>query len=617
MKKYIFIIIVIYFCVQPETLFAQFKVEALVDTLEEHIGKYKYPGLMLSIVRADTILFSGGIGYSDIDKKIEVTAKDLFRQGSISKSFTALALLKVMKEHQLNLDSPILEIDPDVPISNAWSEETPITIAHLLEHTTGFDGWHTHAIYNFTDSITPTTEAMVHSHQKSLKSRWKPGTIHAYNNPGYVVAGHLIETLSKTPYHEYIRKEILEPIGMHHSDFYFKKPKGLYTAKGYEYKNGAYQEVPFVQIQAGPAGELCSSAQDMSKYLQFMLKRKGSLIDSLVFTDAMFDRIENSKTTLSSKNGLEGGYGLGNFNVIQRGILFHGHDGGIDGFSSRYIYSLEANIGIAISTNTIKDVTPIMEFILDFFFGTEESIIVEREEKKLPAEQAHQYEGFYVFKDDRLILRGPIMQFVNNFYIDYEGGRLYVKDILGGIRGELTYAGGNKFYRNDDTKARVAFFDNDEGKKAIGITRKYAEKESYLLYVGINFLVLLSMFLCIVYLVQFGIWCLWQLYKKKTLGVQSRWVLFIACLSFPIMFLSFVMALSDRITSGSLTFFSGLLYVSSLTMLIFTIVSIRQNFKLKGKKSFRIFYGFSTAAIGVLTIFFFYHGFLGIKLWSY
>lgn len=119
------------------------------------------------------------------------------------------------------------------------------------------------------------------------------------------------------------------------------------------------------------------------------------------------------------------------------------------------------------------------------------------------------------------------------------------------------------------------------------------------------------------YLAYCGVWFLIQLYKKKKLKLKDRSILFIASLCFPIMVGSFGMALSDRLTCGDLTFFSGLFYVSSLLMACFTAWSIFRSFKLIGKRSFKAFYYFCTFAICVVTIFFIHHDFIGLKLWSY
>ncbi len=607
---------ILFFIFSQSYIFSQTDVESLLDSLEVEIEKRKYPSLMISIVRSDTILFSGGIGYADVENKRKVDELTLFRQGSISKSFTALALLKALHDQGLSLHTPIKKIDSELPITNKWTDQSPVTVAHVLEHTTGFDGWHTHAMYNFTDSVSPSGKAMVLSHQNSLKSRWKPGTIHAYNNPGYVIAGHLVEVLTGKSYQEYVKQEILTPIGMGRSAFYFKRPQNVPIAKGYNLEREGYVEVPFVSIQGGSAGGLCANAHDMSNYLQFMLNRKGALIDSALFDESTFERIENSHTTLSARNGLKGGYGLGNFQVYQKGYVFHGHNGGIDGFSSRYIYSREADLGIAIASNTIRDVTPLMEYILDYLLGDENILPVDRAVVPLSKSEASEFEGFYVFKDLRILLRSPIMHFAGNFRFQYQNGHLYVKDLLGGIRDSLSYAGGNKFYRNIEKEPSVVFFKNEQGKQAVGIKRKYAEKESFVLNLFDMLSVLASMMISLGYLAYFGIWFLIQLVNRKPVIELRRLSLFMACISFPLMFFSFAMSVSDRITSGSLTIFSGMFFISSIIMVIATLWSIFQIRGIKEERWFNIYFAISTLAISIVTIFFISHDFIVLRLLS-
>ena len=207
------------------------------------------------------------------------------------------------------------------------------------------------------------------------------------------------------------------------SGFYFKEPKGL-MAQGYK---GASTLQPFMSIQAGPAGDFCANAEEMALFLQFMLNRDGHLIDSSLFTDATFDRIEQAHTTLAAQNGLIGGHGLGNFSVWKNGYLFHGHNGGIDGFSSRYIYSRKADLGIAIAVNRTQDPTPMVEIILDYLLGKENDLDDNRVTQPIPEEIKSTYSGFYVFHNPRQQLKAFLDGFANNFKLEFEGNKAYLK----------------------------------------------------------------------------------------------------------------------------------------------------------------------------------------------
>lgn len=151
----------------------------------------------------------------------------------------------------------------------------------------------------------------------------------------------------------------------------------------------------------------------------------------------------------------------------------------------------------------------------------------------------------------------------------------------------------------------------------MGAKRKYAEQESFFLSMFINGSILLSMLLSFLYLAYAGIWFLIQLIRRKELKIKNRLILFLACFCFPLMFFSFGMAISDRQTCGTLTFFSALLFLSSLLMLIFSIWSLYKNYKLEGGKVFKGYYFISSLAISVVTLFFLYHGFIGLRLWAY
>ena len=109
--------------------------ESLINHLEDYIQRNHIPGAMISIVRSDTTVFVGGIGYANIEKKEKVTDQHLFRQGSISKSLTALGLVKLLSTSSFDLNSPIKEIDHTIPFVNAWGKTHPVRVSHLLEHT--------------------------------------------------------------------------------------------------------------------------------------------------------------------------------------------------------------------------------------------------------------------------------------------------------------------------------------------------------------------------------------------------------------------------------------------------------------------------------------------------
>jgi len=583
----------------------------LLDTLTNFVKQEGYPGAMISIVKADSIIFVGGIGYANLQTKTPVTKTQLFRQGSISKSFTALALIKLLSEKGMSLETPINKIDPSIPFKNKWSASTPITVANILEHSAGFDDFHIHAIY-VTEKNQPPMSDYVASHKNSLYARWKPGTRHAYSNAGYVLAGHLIEVLSNQPYSEYIKHDILEPLGMKASGFYFKKPD-LPFVQGYD---KTLKPASYVRFKGGPAADFCSNAEEMAIFLQFMLNRGGHSIDSIAFTKGTFDRIENAQTTLAAKNGLLGGHGLGNFNIYQKGFVFNGHNGFIEGFSSRYIYSREADLGIAITVNQLEDPMPIIKLILDILIKPTTTPI-KRKTAATPNDLIKEFSGFYVFRNPRQQLRVFLNGFAQNFKLEFNEEKGYFKDMFGVIIDSLTYAGDNLFYRNIQDIPTVVLMKTDEGKAAVGIKKNYAEKESFSLRMTYNILVFLSVLMLFIYMGYFGTWFIVQLIEKKKTQLLDRGILMLGCLSFPLWLFSMSSVFSDIQTSGEMSFWSVMVYISPILMIVFLLLAIYRYFKLQEKAIFKIYYILTSFSLMFVLIFLWNSGFIGLKLWSY
>jgi len=598
--------------------FSQKDSESLIERITKHLDDKHIPGAMVSVVTSDSILFVGGLGFADIDKKEKVTDEHLFRQGSISKSFTAFGILKLLQNQQkYSLDSPIKDIDSTIPFANKWSPKNPVRIVHLLEHTSGFDDFHLHALYNKKDTIPPPAFKMVLAHENSLKSRWKPGIKKAYSNPNYIVAGHLLEQLSGRSYHAYLYEDILHPIGMQSSGFYFKEPKHQKIAQGYQYNGQTHLPVSFTSITGGPAGELCANAKDMATYLQFMLNRKTENGDSMSFSKETFDRIENAKTTIAAKKGLPFGYGLGNYSIWKNGYLFHGHGGGIDGFSSRYVYSRAADIGVAVAINREGNATAVVDEILNLLLGTQNQADRNRVTQKIPDAMSARYSGFYEFKSPRNKLLSFTDKMLAGLILDFDEDKLVTKSILGKVRDTLYYAGDNKFYKNHESVSSCMLFETDEGNAGFWINENYTEKEPRTKRLIIFFGVLISFLVYFSFLIYSFIWLIIRPFSKSKKPILNHLILFGGGICLVLMFVGFGLTMANKLNADKINFGSVLMYLSSWGLAIFTIASIYRCFKLESKKGFKFYYILTSIASLILLIYLWNNGFIGLKLWSY
>src|SRR2546422_939406 len=307
----------------------------LQQAMKDVLDKEHVPGAGVALVANGEVLWCGGIGEADIAEKRAVNCDTEFRVGSISKTFVALALLKLQEEGKINLYARLQDVAPEIPVKNRWEATQPVRIVNLLEHTAGFDDMEPSEVYNRKDRYDFPLLDVFKRFQKPQVTRWPPGTRMSYSNPGNAIAGYLIEKMSGQPFDLYIRETFLRPLGMEKADFPFTDAIKPLLATGYEKNLPKAVGYPFIYLR--PAGDLKASPGELAKLVQFLLRRGRTGEIQLVKPESIL-RMEVPETTLGAKNGLRLGYGLANYSSVQGGVVTHGHDGGIDGFVSSYRY---------------------------------------------------------------------------------------------------------------------------------------------------------------------------------------------------------------------------------------------------------------------------------------
>ncbi|MCB0847529.1 MAG: serine hydrolase, partial [Bacteroidetes bacterium] len=449
-------------------------IEQLTDSIEKLMEKPKIPGLLLTIITKDTVYYIDGLGMSNIEEDRPVDAFQLFRMGSITKSFASLCILRLVEEGKLSLQDPLANIAPEVSFENQWEETHPVRVVHLLQHTAGFDDMHFAAMYNRGETELPPME-MVKMHQNALYSRWKPGTRHSYSNPGFVILTYLIEKFSGMSYHDYVKQTVLEPLGIKYSNFLsFKDDESKY-AMGYALKDGKQEPVPFYPINAGMAGTLNSCGYDMAKWLQFFVNN-GSVDSVQVFTPEQLDLMETPSTTLAVQHGITYGYGLANYcSRNDKEVVFHGHNGGIDGFSSTYAYNRDLGIGFAMSNNINGSTGKISDLIVDFLTQDYEPEPVGSQ--PVTKEEIEPYLGYYLNSSPRNQIFSEFNRPFNGFTIQFENDTVYIKTFMQDPV-PMIHMGGLRFRGKNDREPTHVFF-LDDGNPVHSQQGSYNEQVSF------------------------------------------------------------------------------------------------------------------------------------------
>jgi CubicO group peptidase (beta-lactamase class C family) len=344
------------------------RIRLIADALTHSHGYYQecarqnhFPGVVYGLVVDDSLVFSGGFGTIDTESMVPVTEHSLFRIASMTKSFTAMAILKLRDEGKLSLsDHASLYIPGLAHLEYPSSDATPITILNLLTMSAGFpedNPWGD----RFLD-IKP--EALLEQVNEGIPFSTVPSQNYEYSNLGYGLLGQIVSIVSGMPFQDYISKNILEPLGMHHTLWEFTEAPEKLLALGYRWENGEWIPEPLLHDGAfGAMGGLITSIADFSKYVSLHLSawpprsepeagpvKRSTLREMHRMNNPRF--YSDPERFGSNSHSLMLGYGFG-LRAIQdhQGVLEVGHNGGLPGFGSSYMFYPEYGIGIMAFSN--------------------------------------------------------------------------------------------------------------------------------------------------------------------------------------------------------------------------------------------------------------------------
>jgi D-alanyl-D-alanine carboxypeptidase len=312
---------------------AKAKIDAAANQI---LSSTKVPSASIAVVVDGQIAYLQAYGMARISPPMEATPQMQYSVGSISKQFTAAAILLLAQQHKLTLDDPVAKYLPDLTRANE------VTIRMLLSHTSGYqDYWPED--YVMTSMMTPATAQHILDVWAKRPLDFDPGAQWQYSNTNYVIAGRIAEQVSGTPLIELLKRRIFMPLGM--NDVYDSDASKLPATDptGYErYALGPPRPAP--QEGAGwmfAAGELAMPAHDLALWDISLMN--SSLLDAASY-EQMFKPV-------LLKDGSSSGYGLGVFLGKRNGHTYIEHSGEVSGFVSENIIYPDAHAAIVVLTN--------------------------------------------------------------------------------------------------------------------------------------------------------------------------------------------------------------------------------------------------------------------------
>ena len=336
---------------------------AVTDTLAANIDQYMKSltgwGGTILVAQKGEVLISQGYGLADRENDVPNTSQTKFTIGSMTKAFTAMAIMILQERGQLTVQDPICKYISDCPTD--WK---PITLHHLLTHTSGIQNYSESdlpIIINITTCQDLTLEEAV-AILKALPQDFAPGAQYHYSNSGYYLLGVVIEKVSGESYENFIQKNILQPLGMSETGYDRLSTIVKNRALGYSFDpiQGQYVNAPGWDVsQRYSAGGLYSTVGDLYKW------------DQALYTDRLVSK-ETLDTIFTSMVSIPdlGGYGYGWTISQQSGHRVIWHSGGFPGFVSQINRYPDDQVTIIVLTNVdIEDPYQITNALADMVFA--------------------------------------------------------------------------------------------------------------------------------------------------------------------------------------------------------------------------------------------------------
>lgn len=313
--------------------------EKLMDHLYgSHYEDKIAPGVAVLVAKDGNVVYKKAFGYADVANKVKVSTDTKFRIGSVTKQFTAAAILKLQEENKLQVTDKISKYFPDFP----RGEE--VTLHHLLTHTSGIHSYTSKG--DFIEKVVkPISNDELLNYFKDDPYDFNPGEQYWYNNSAYFLLGYIIEKVSGKSYGQYLKDTFFDPLGMKNSGVHASTLTLKNEAAGHMKTGGSYgKALNWDMSWAGGAGALYATVDDLHIWTEALFN--GKILNEKSFAVALTSvKLNNGKVPPEG----EYGYGLGLGKYRDLSIVQHG--GGVHGFISLLSRYPEEHLTVAILTN--------------------------------------------------------------------------------------------------------------------------------------------------------------------------------------------------------------------------------------------------------------------------
>lgn len=319
----------------------------LEQVIQEELKQGELPGVAIALVDDQQTVLARGYGMADKRRNVAATSQSVYRAGSISKLFTAIAAMQLVEQGKLDIDKPVTTFDPEFRITVPFPDAEPITLRHLMCHRSGLI--RESPVGSYFDPSEPSMTETVASIASCVLVH-PPNTCTKYSNVGPTVTGCVVERAAGIPFAEYQQRYVLGPLGMEDSSFVLNArlreryaPGNMWVADGH----GGFKEIeaPHFKLGTLSAGNLYTTAEDLARFLSCLFAdghASGQPLLKPETLQAMF-----APQSVSEDTGYGLGFSIGTFS----GHKTIGHSGAVYGHSAWLRAIPEHKIGVVVLTN--------------------------------------------------------------------------------------------------------------------------------------------------------------------------------------------------------------------------------------------------------------------------
>jgi D-alanyl-D-alanine carboxypeptidase len=311
-----------------------------VDTIvQDAMRDGRTPGVSVAVARGGRIVFTKAYGLANVELNVPAGVESVYRIGSITKQFTASAMMQLVEEGKLSLDDPIEKFLPDFPVRGRR-----ITIRHLLNHTSGIKSYTSLGL----KFLAVTRQDLSHDDLIALFKHepddFQPGEKWLYDNSGYYLLGVILEKVTGYKYGDYVQRRIFTPLGLSSTIYCDVEPIVKNRAAGYQLgMAGELRNADFISMKNPfAAGALCSTVKDLVTWTSALAG--GKVVSAASYAQMI------APTKLA--DGKEQAYGFGLMPGQLEGHPQIAHGGGINGFMSMLIYFPKDDVTVAVLSNS-------------------------------------------------------------------------------------------------------------------------------------------------------------------------------------------------------------------------------------------------------------------------